>query len=115
MPVFARLRRERRASHFAAGAERRRSRHLLRRAFWLVAFGMVDAYLLWVGDILYPYALCGLVLYPFRNCRQEAPDDRERPSRDVLLGYIGKGFGEREMITKGRAAQARCEREDTNA
>ena len=34
---------------------------------WLILFGIVHAYLLWVGDILYPYALCGLILYPFRK------------------------------------------------
>lgn len=40
-----------------------------RRTLWLLAFGIVHAYLLWQGDILYPYALCGFVLYPFRNLR----------------------------------------------
>src|SRR5580700_6039508 len=38
-----------------------------RRTLWLLAFGVVHAYLLWDGDILYPYALCALVLYPFRK------------------------------------------------
>ncbi|MBL8238924.1 MAG: DUF418 domain-containing protein [Bryobacterales bacterium] len=38
-----------------------------RRTFWLMAFGMVHAYGLWYGDILYPYALMGLVLYPLRK------------------------------------------------
>jgi len=46
-----------------------------RRTFWLMAFGMAHAFLLWYGDILYPYALCGLLLYPMRKL----------PSR-VLLG-----------------------------
>ncbi|RYD85165.1 MAG: DUF418 domain-containing protein, partial [Sphingobacteriales bacterium] len=32
------------------------------------AFSMINAFVfLWPGDILYPYALCGLVLFPFRN------------------------------------------------
>jgi uncharacterized protein len=34
---------------------------------WL--FGELHAYLLWYGDILYTYALCGLVVYLFRNLR----------------------------------------------
>jgi len=38
-----------------------------RRTFWLMLFGMIHAYFLWYGDILYPYALCGLLLYPLRK------------------------------------------------
>ncbi|HEX2535582.1 MAG TPA: DUF418 domain-containing protein [Chitinophagaceae bacterium] len=38
------------------------------RTIWLFLFGLFNAYiLLWPGDILYAYALCGLFLYPFRN------------------------------------------------
>jgi uncharacterized protein len=78
-----------------------------RRNLWLVAFGIVHAYLLWLGDILYPYALCALVLYPFRKLAAK----RLLTIGGVLLvltslSYIGKGFGEREMITKGREAIA---------
>jgi uncharacterized protein len=36
-----------------------------RRMFWLLVFGMLHAYLLWVGDILVCYSLAGLVLFPF--------------------------------------------------
>jgi uncharacterized protein len=39
-----------------------------RRLLWLLAFGLINAFVfLWPGDILYPYALCGLLLFPFRN------------------------------------------------
>lgn len=39
-----------------------------RRMLWLVVFGIVDAFLLlWRGDILYAYGLCGLLLFPLRN------------------------------------------------
>ncbi|MEM9353974.1 MAG: DUF418 domain-containing protein [Planctomycetota bacterium] len=40
-----------------------------RRNFWLLVIGMVHAYLIWGGDVLVPYALCGFVLYPFRRFR----------------------------------------------
>lgn len=38
-----------------------------RRTLWLLLFGIAHAYLLWFGEVLYPYALMGLVLYPFRR------------------------------------------------
>ena len=33
-----------------------------RRMFWLLVIGLVHSYLIWNGDILVPYALCGLLL-----------------------------------------------------
>jgi uncharacterized protein len=33
-----------------------------RRMFWLLVIGLVHSYLIWNGDILVPYALCGLIL-----------------------------------------------------
>lgn len=39
-----------------------------RRILWLLAFGLINCWiLLWDGDILYSYALFGLMLFPFRN------------------------------------------------
>ncbi|GAB3327285.1 DUF418 domain-containing protein [Larkinella ripae] len=39
-----------------------------RRILWMILFGVVDAYvLLWAGDILYAYGVCGLFLFPFRK------------------------------------------------
>ena len=38
-----------------------------RRTLWLLLFGLAHAFLLFWGDILYPYALCALILFPFRN------------------------------------------------
>lgn len=38
-----------------------------RRVAWLLLFGMLHAWLLWHGDILVSYALCGFVLYPLRK------------------------------------------------
>ncbi|GAA4270565.1 DUF418 domain-containing protein [Hyunsoonleella aestuarii] len=39
-----------------------------RRIFWLLIFGLINVWiLLWHGDILFPYAIFGLLLFPFRN------------------------------------------------
>ncbi len=39
-----------------------------RRILWLLLFGIINVYIfLWHGDILYPYAIFGLMLFPFRN------------------------------------------------
>jgi uncharacterized protein len=44
-----------------------------RRLIWLLIFGLFNAFiLLWPGDILYTYAICGLFLYPFRKMRPRA-------------------------------------------
>jgi uncharacterized protein len=49
----------------------------LRRMLWLVLFGVVHAWLLlWWGDILYLYGLCGLLVYALRRV----------PPRLLLLG-----------------------------
>lgn len=38
-----------------------------RRQLWLLVIGLLHAYLLWLGDILVAYALCGMAVYPFRR------------------------------------------------
>jgi uncharacterized protein len=39
-----------------------------RRLLWLLFFGLVHGYLLlWIGEILYQYAIMGLLVYSFRN------------------------------------------------
>jgi uncharacterized protein len=39
---------------------------------WLLFFGLLHAYLIWAGDILYFYAICGLLLYPLRKLSSRA-------------------------------------------
>ncbi len=38
-----------------------------RRLLWLFIFGVAHAYLIWDGDVLYHYAICGFLLFPFRS------------------------------------------------
>ncbi len=38
-----------------------------RRMLWLIVFGLAHAYLLWYGDILYLYGVCGLVVFLFHK------------------------------------------------
>jgi uncharacterized protein len=42
--------------------------YFIRRQLWLLVFGLFDGYiLLWDGDILFGYAVCGIVVFAFRN------------------------------------------------
>ena len=43
-----------------------------RRMIFLLLFGLVHFYFIWFGDILALYALCGFLLYPFRNLSPRA-------------------------------------------
>ena len=38
-----------------------------RRMLWLIIFGLLHAHLLWYGDILYFYGMCGLLVYLLRR------------------------------------------------
>jgi len=54
------------------------SRHYLRMGT-LLALGMAHAYLIWDGDILVTYALCGMIAYPLH---------RLRPTYQLVIGLI---------------------------
>ena len=51
-----------------------------RRMLVLLLFGIIHAYALWYGDVLIPYAVCGMLLFPIR--RLPAP----------LLVFVGVVF-----------------------
>lgn len=40
-----------------------------RRMLWLLVIGLLHAYLLWYGDILNTYAMCGMLIWPLRRLR----------------------------------------------
>ena len=48
-----------------------------RRMGWLLVIGLLHAHLLWSGDILFLYAVCGMLVYPLR---------RQPPRRLLALG-----------------------------
>lgn len=53
---------------FCANKSKADQKLFLRRNFFLLCFGIVDAYfLLWYGDILITYAVAGFILYFLRN------------------------------------------------
>ena len=47
------------------------------RMGWLLVIGLLHAHLLWSGDILFLYAVCGMLVYPLR---------RQPPGRLLVLG-----------------------------
>jgi uncharacterized protein len=108
MPIFAML--------FGAGvalfAQRQESRGthprrpFLKRQFWLLIFGLAHAYLIWNGDILVPYAFCGVIVFLLRN--------RSRRLLVILivgsllipkLGAQAGGFFLEKMETEALASQ----------
>ena len=63
-----------------------------RRMGVLFVFGLLHAYLLWFGDILHAYALCGLVVYLFRSFR---------PRSLLLLGFLSLMIGSAASFVLG--------------
>lgn len=44
------------------------SEYFIRRQLWLLVFGLVNGFiLLWPGDILFQYAVCGIIVFVFRR------------------------------------------------
>lgn len=55
-----------------------------RRMWWLLVIGLAHAWLIWWGDILVPYALCGMLVWPLR---------RVWPWLQGVLGLLLLGIG----------------------
>jgi uncharacterized protein len=78
-----------------------------RRNLWLLLFGLLHAYLLWQGEILYPYALCALALYAFRGMAPRRLLTIGAAMMVVMMAmsvYVGRETG--QTIDKGKAAIA---------
>ncbi len=78
-----------------------------RRVLWLLFFGIIHVYLiLWYGDILYPYAVFGLMLFPLRNVK---------PKYLLIAGLVLLAWGswisvkhyheDKEKVEKGLLAE----------
>lgn len=77
-----------------------------RRMLWLLLFGILHGYLLWFGDILYAYAMCGLLLYPFRKLRAKTLMTIGAIVLLIDSGiYIAQAYALRDLIQKGAAAE----------
>lgn len=87
---------------FGAGmvlfAERANAKHVsakvihYRRMAVLLVFGLVHAHLIWFGDILVSYALCGMILFPLRK----------RSARTLLvLGVVWIAIGSLLYLISG--------------
>ena len=78
-----------------------------RRMFWLLVIGLTHAYLIWDGDILVPYALCGmLVLWWVR--RWSARTLLVAGALTLLVGAglgLGHGFAWDSMSDADRAEE----------
>ncbi|MES1225691.1 MAG: hypothetical protein ABUT20_59990, partial [Bacteroidota bacterium] len=86
----------------------RTAEYFLRRQLWLLVFGLFDAFvLLWSGDILFEYAICGIILFVFRRL----------PARKLLIAAAVSLlfmmtrdnihlFREKNVIVKGQAIAA---------
>jgi uncharacterized protein len=75
-----------------------------RRILWLFAFGLIHAYFIWWGDILFFYSVLGLFLFPLRRLSA-----RTLITAGVVLLLIGVGrsaLGAIELNTMQSAARA---------
>ena len=84
-----------------------------RRTMWLIVLGLVHAHLIWAGDILYPYGVIGLLLFPLRNLQPKTLI----VTGLILIGLhslqgIGAGFGIGEMAQKAKAAEGKAQPTD---
>lgn len=67
-----------------------------RRMGWLILFGVAHSYLLWSGDILFSYGMCGLAVYLCRKL----------PPRTLLVtGLLTIAIGSAALISYGRWSQ----------
>lgn len=72
------------------------------RMFWLGIFGLLHFYLIWFGDILFLYAMCGLLLFAFRNLSVKALTIWAVAFFVVGIGFLGLGWATMALTEAGR-------------
>ena len=82
-----------------------------RRMLWLMVFGIIHAWLIWYGDILYAYAICGLLIFPARHLSPRALFVTAAVVLTFVVAmFVGDGLNKRssrQAATEARAAEAR--------
>ena len=82
-----------------------------RRMLWLLVFGVTHAWLIWYGDILYAYAVCGLLLFPARHLSPRALFVTAAIALTIVMAmFVGDGLSKRsgrQAAMDARAAEAR--------
>lgn len=68
-----------------------------KRMMLMLLFGLVDAYLLlWNGDVLYEYAMCGIFVFAFRTMKPQNMLWLSLSILAVVIYFSGSGFLERK-------------------
>ena len=98
---------------FASGESGKGAWLHYKRTFWLMVFGLINAYLLlWNGDILVTYALAGTVLFLFRNLSPRSLAISAALFFVLIsLGYAGLNFG----LSEARVAAEQVAASDSQA
>lgn len=85
----------------------------VRRQLWLAFFGILHGYLLWFGDILYTYGVCGLAVFPLRRWparRLLAAGLAAMLVVPLLMFALGTGLAQRrDLADEALAAERRGE------
>ncbi|WP_428630729.1 DUF418 domain-containing protein [Sphingopyxis sp.] len=86
----------------AASNNRSAARSHYSRMVWLALFGLAHFYLIWFGDILFLYAICGLLLFAFRNLSVKALTIWAIAFFVVGIGFMALGWATMALAEAGK-------------
>jgi uncharacterized protein len=81
-----------------------------RRTMWLILIGMLHAYFIWAGDILYGYGVVGLLLFPLRKLKART---LIIAASVIILVHSLMGIGGGFAMTELRAQAERANQSQT--